>query len=369
MKILAITDLYPTNDKPQRGIFIKHSLKYLSKLCEVHLIQPQKHQKAKEHDGKLTVHRIPYKDPYLVREFSRAWSMKKGVESSAMELAANINFDLILGIFTVPGGWLAAKIAKKINKPFVVVGLGSDIHLFHDHFILGNMTVSTLRKADMLIVNAKNLKEKAISLKVAPEKIRVLPFGFDKTVFHPTKDIPRSIPPMILMVANLVEVKCPNIFLHAAVNLLKNGFSATFEIAGDGYMKNEIERFIANSGFKDKFILHGSVDQNQLAKLYCKASCTVLTSRSEGLPFVIIESLACGTPVVATNLPGLCEIVKNMDNGVLTPVNSPDETKNAIVEVCSWEKDMEAIAATVKNRTWENHAIKFKTLLTELLKR
>jgi len=367
MKILVITDLFPTEEEPRRGIFVYHSLRYLAEHCDIHIIQPLKNGKTCEiRRENLRISQVAYKEPFLIREFTRAWVMKKTVLHEAAQIAKD--FDLVIGYFTVPGGWLAAKIAKKYKKPLVVIGLGSDIHLFHRHFILGGMTLRTLRSSRMVIVNAENLKEKAVELGIEKKKINVLPFGYDENVFNINlRSSQKNSVPLILMVANLVEVKRPHTFIDAALILLKSGFDAKFAIAGDGYMRDELEEKVQISQFTDKFVFHGSINQKKLAELYAEASCTVLTSRSEGLPFCLIESLACGTPVVSTDLPGVREIVSDGENGILTSVDSPEKTAEAIKNVCSWKKLPKDIAVTVKNRTWMNHAVLFKTLLDKLM--
>jgi glycosyltransferase involved in cell wall biosynthesis len=295
--------------------------------------------------------------------------MKKSVMKTAEQISKNFDFDIVLGFFTVTGGWLAANIAKKYNKPLAVVGLGSDIHLFHKYFILSGMTLRTLKQANMVIVNAENLCDKAIELGVESEKLKVLPFGFDEKVFNinlrssHNHDIPQ-----ILMVANLVEVKRPHTFIDAGLLLLESGFKAQFLIAGDGYMRKELEEKVRISQFPENFTFYGSIEQDKLAELYTEASCTVLTSRSEGLPFCLIESLACGTPVVSTGLPGVKEIVKDGKNGILTPVDAPRETAEAIREICLWKKSKKEIAESVKERTWKKHALQFNHLLEGILK-
>ncbi|MEA2013002.1 MAG: glycosyltransferase [Verrucomicrobiota bacterium] len=370
MKILAITDLYPTENEPRRGVFVEHSLDALSNLCEVRIIQPVKNEKNSEFRKKnIQIKRVSYKEPFIVREFTRAWKMKKHILLEVKKTSQDFDFDIVVGVFTVPGGWLAAKVAKIYNRPYAIVGLGSDIHLFHKHLILGKMTLRTLQKANMVIVNAENLKEKAITLNIPSKNIKVLPFGYDEKVFNINLLNFRKKALLILMVANLVEVKRPHTFINAAMIISHSGIDANFAIAGDGYMRDELEEKVRNSQFTDRFTFYGSISQKELAKLYSQATCTVLTSRSEGLPFCLIESLACGTPVVSTNLPGVREIVTDMENGILTNIDASEETAKAIKKVCSWNKSKNKIAESIKNRTWEDHAIQFKRLLEEVVKK
>jgi glycosyltransferase involved in cell wall biosynthesis len=371
MKILVITDLYPTEKQPRRGIFIYHLLRFLSRLCEVRLIQPLKIEENREYKkDNLTINQVSYHDPLFIREYTRAWKMKNPVLNEVEKISEQFDFDLILGIFTVPGGYLAAKAAALFNKPFAVLGVGSDIHFFHNHFILGKMTLQTLKKANKVIVNADNLKDKAIKLGVDPERVTALQFGYDERIFNTEiQNHKKSGLPIILMVANLVEVKCPHTFIDAALILLNSGIKAEFALAGDGFMRNELENKVNNSQFSEYIKFYGSIDQPKLAELYAAASCTVLTSRSEGLPCCLIESLACGTPAVSTNLPGVREIITDGKNGILTKINAPAETAEAIKKVLSWEKTKQEIAESVKNRTWQKHAEKFIQILKEVVKK
>jgi len=367
MNILAVTDLYPSRQSPTRGIFVFHSLRSLSEKHNIRLIQPVRNGDPEilEDHGTI-VHRVPFREPFFKREFTRAWAMRGGVEHEAMRVSRDFNFDVALGIFTVPGGWLASKIARRHSKPLVVVGLGSDIHFFHKHFILGGMALKTLKMADAVVVNAVNLKNKAVGLGADAEKVAVVPFGYDSDVFHPplgSRPIHGKGGLFVLMVANLVEVKRPALFVEAAARLVESGTDADFAIAGDGYMRGDLEYLVKERGLENHFVFYGSIPQKDLAELYRKASCVVLTSRSEGLPFSLIESLACGTPVVSSDLPGVREIVMDGVNGRLVENGDPEAFASAIMDVSGWRKSPAEIAESVADRTWSRHAELFGEIL------
>ncbi len=368
MKILAITDLYPSVAQPTRGIFVRHSLRALAEHCDVRVVVPLPTGLAdppEAHDGALRVHRVAFREPRILsREFTRAWAMRQPVARAVRDLRTDFAFNLLLGVFLVPGGWLAIQEAKRYGLPAVAVGLGSDINLFRDHWMLGGMARKVARSARRLIVNTEGLVAGSLALGARQDAIQTLHFGFaPETFFVDRADA--ITPPLVVMAANLVPVKQPQIFLQALRRLGDAGIPFQAEICGDGFLRNEISNTIKQGRLSDLVRLRGAVPQADLAVTFRRASVVVLTSHAEGLPFVLIEALACGTPVVASDLPGIREIVRHGENGLLVPVGDVAGFTTAIHETLSRSWDHAAIAASVRDWTWERHGESFAALLRD----
>jgi peptidoglycan/xylan/chitin deacetylase (PgdA/CDA1 family) len=106
----------------------------------------------------------------------------------------------------------------------------------------------------------------------------------------------------------MVPVKGLDVLLHACSTLQSHGTSFKLYLIGNGPLRATLEAQCASLGITDHVRFIGSVPHDQLGSWYRAADCTVLSSHSEGIPNVLRESLACGTPFVATRVGGISEI-------------------------------------------------------------
>ncbi len=388
MRLLFITDIFPDASFPNRGIFIRDSMSRMAELHEVHAVVPTQRNAAvtspanpasmirfrmdqDERYGSLTVHRVAYFHNFLTRrEFLRALMMLPPAGRRIRELRKTFAFDVIVGIFMVPGAFLAAKFAGEYGVPCVSVGVGSDINLFRNHFMLRDFVKHALRRSELVLLNTRGLVENCVRSGADPGKIRILHFAVDCGTFH-LQEPPRppNPAPVIAMVANMVGVKRPLVFAKALEALHRKGMDFRAEVAGDGFLRPEFEAFAERAGYRDKIVFHGIIgDRRQIAGLYQRADVTVLTSHAEGLPFALLESMSCGTPVAASDLPGIREIVIPGTNGFLVPPEEVDGYAAAIEKVLAAKFDRKAVAASVSGFSWEKHTAAFTGYLEEAVR-
>jgi glycosyltransferase involved in cell wall biosynthesis len=319
-------------------------------------------------DGALRIRRAFFREPrWLKREFTRAWAMRRPVASAVREIRKDFPFDVAVGFFLVPGGWLAEREARRYGVPTAVFGLGSDINLFPRHAVLGGMVRRTLRRAVLGLYYSQELRDHAVALGAAEGRSLVLPAGYDPAVFHPAA-VPTPTRPVVVMSANLVPVKQPLVFVAALRELVAMGVDFEVEMAGDGYLRGDVERAIAQAGLADRVTLLGVISQGELADRFRRAAAVVLTSHSEGFGVSLLEALACGTPVVASDLASLREYVRAEENGLLVPVGDVKAVAAALRAVLTWPVDRERIAATVREFTWVRHGERFAGLLEEAMR-
>ena len=144
-------------------------------------------------------------------------------------------------------------------------------------------------------------------------------------------------PPVLLAVGRLVEQKDFATLLRA-FSLLRKNRSVRLIILGEGRLRSQLEKQIDDLGLKDDVRMPG-FDINPL-KYYKNCSAFVLSSRFEGLAGVIIEALACGCPVVATDCPsGPAEVMKNGEYGLLVPVGNSQALAEAMGEILDFPPD------------------------------
>jgi glycosyltransferase involved in cell wall biosynthesis len=137
-------------------------------------------------------------------------------------------------------------------------------------------------------------------LGVSPAKIAVIPNGVDPTEF--TRDDSLRDPRLVLFVGRLFQNKGPDVLCRSLPYLPAD---ARIVIAGDGPLRSALA-----ATFRDpRIVFAGPVSENELRRLYRSAAVLALPTRSEGMPTVILEAFCCGTPVVATNVGAISELV------------------------------------------------------------
>jgi glycosyltransferase involved in cell wall biosynthesis len=123
----------------------------------------------------------------------------------------------------------------------------------------------------------------------------------------------------LLYAGVLTRVKGVDTLLDALAILKGNGRAVPLGLAGDGPERRRLRLQAEKLGIDQLVTFYGHLDQARLAGLMREAHALVLPSRSEGLPRVIVEAMACATPVVASNLGGIVELVADGENGWLVP--------------------------------------------------
>lgn len=209
-----------------------------------------------------------------------------------------------------------------------------------DQFFIKRFIVQLIfNKADKIIAVSKEAEKNALFYKVAKGKVHYIPNWVDTEIFKPNpaakgKDETRSI----LYVGRMVKHKGIEIIIRALNDLLKKGINIKGIFVGDG---PDREFFISMSnklGIREHVEFPGFLSPEtsieRLVNYYSKADVFVLLSKSEGQSKVLLESMSCGTPVIAYETGGIPEIVTE-DVGVLLKERSVEALKRAICELLS----------------------------------
>ena len=158
-----------------------------------------------------------------------------------------------------------------------------------------------------------------------PEKATVIRAAIDLERFRAAADgdavrerlgVPVG-PPIVTQVGNFKPQKAPLDFVRVAGAVHEQHPDAWFVMVGDGPLREPAERLARELGVADRMVFSGW--WNDVPGLLAATTVSVLTSRHEGLPCSIVESLAAGVPVVATAVDGTVEVVRSGDNGLLAP--------------------------------------------------
>jgi glycosyltransferase involved in cell wall biosynthesis len=279
---------------------------------------------------------------------------------------------------------LAAKIAKKYSKPLVLTQHNTFIEYknFWDTIEkLNDLAIGkqVLKEADKIIVVSNATKNYVLSLGADPEKIEVLHNGVDLNRFKPLTGIKDEMrkklgvskdATVILTVRRLVYKNGIDTLIESARLAIKKNPKLVFVVVGKGPDFEKVKERIAQLGMRRNFRLTGFVSDGDLPFYYNAADFFVLPSKSgEGLPLVALEAMACGLPVIATNVGGTSEVMSE-DYGKLVPPNSPDSLAEAILEFSRKEfsvlkKDLRTMME--QRYSWDKNVEKLSQIYEELI--
>jgi glycosyltransferase involved in cell wall biosynthesis len=221
-----------------------------------------------------------------------------------------------------------------------------------------------LRRAARVIAVSRPLQEFAGSLGCRPERVRTIPNGVDAALFRPRDRracrLRCSLPVegrIVLSVGNLIELKGHHRVVAALGQLRRQGMAALLLIAGDAGREASAEPLIraeiARWNLEDSVRFTGLLPAEKLADYMSAADLLCLASSREGSPNVIREALSCGTPVVATDVGGIPDLIPSEQYGLLVPARDTGALASALARALGAQWDREQIAAWGGQRSWE----------------
>ena len=265
--------------------------------------------------------------------------------------------DYIMGSWLYPDGIVAADVAVQLAVPYVLKAHGSDINVYLDNTARGEKILRACRCARKVIVVSQALKNFIVSRGVDSAQIEVLYNGVDAQLFYPDmnkkKNYQSGVAKKLLFVGNLKHDKGVMELLEAFAALTDSAHQLT--IVGDGVMRSEMQRFVHSQGLSERVHFAGSLPHASLPGLMRDADLLVLPSYREGVPNVILEAMASGLPVVATEVGGIPEIVESGVNGFLVPAMNAKGLKDVIEMSLIHDWDVAAIIAKAEMFTWDSN--------------
>jgi glycosyltransferase involved in cell wall biosynthesis len=380
MKVLTFTTLYPNNIWPNFGVFTKERAIHLAKLdgCKVNVLSPVPYfppiklgwrwnfsQVARQEmrDG-LEVFHPQYVMTPKVGMTSYGLMMFLSVLRTAKKIQRKFDFDIIDAHYVYPDGFAAVLLGLFFRKPVVVWALGTDINLYARFPVIRKLLQYALRRSDHVIAVCQALKEAMIKLEISGEKISVIPTGVDLSKFYPfPKEDARSklsLPlnkKIILSVGHLTPNKGFDLLIKAFKILSDKSREddQRLVVVGEGSNRKDLEKLLSSFQLGEHVNLVGAIPHQDLFLWYNAADLFCLASEKEGWPNVLLESLACGIPVVATDVGGIPEIIRSDRVGLLTERNERDIAKNISIALKK-EWDHDEIMQYAREHTWDKVA-------------
>jgi len=336
LRILTFSTLFPHPGQPVHGVFVENRLRHLvaSGEVEARVVAPvpwfpltspglgtwgrfgsapayeERHGLAIWHPRYPVIPRVGMVAAPLLLY---AWTRRL-----VRRLAAEADFDLIDAHYFYPDGVAAALIARELGKPLVITARGTDINLIPTFTLPRKQIQWAARQAAGLITVCDALKRSLVDLGVPDGKVQVLRNGVDRETFRPhdraaARAALRVSGRVLVSVGLLIERKGHDLIIDALHDL--PGF--TLLIVGDGPESDALQARAHAAGVADRVRLLGELPQARLPQVYSAADALVLASSREGWANVLLEAMACGTPVVASDVWGTREVVTSADAGVL----------------------------------------------------
>lgn len=388
MRILTFTTLYPNAATPHHGVFVENRLRAFLRHsgADLRVVAPVPWFPVDAAwAGRYAVyaraprdeirHGVPVSHPrYVVppkigMTFA-VESLTRCFDRAADEiLASGWDFDLIDAHYFYPDGVAAARVAKRLGKPLVVTARGTDINLLPRYRAQRGMILETARQADGIVAVAAALKSELVVLGADSEKIRVLRNGVDLEQFRPLdrkrlRDAAGLTGPVIASVGHLVERKGH----HLVIEAMREIAGATLLIAGEGEEKAALMRLAAACGVAARTRFLGRVPHEALCEVYAMADALVLASSREGWANVLLEAMACGTPVVATDVWGTAEAVRAPEAGRLVKNRSAADIAAALNGLLASPPDRDATRRYAEQHSWDATSDGLSALFDDILK-
>ncbi|WP_439576667.1 glycosyltransferase [Elioraea sp.] len=273
----------------------------------------------------------------------------------ARMVADGVAFDAIDAHYLYPDGVAAVWLARDYGVPVVLTARGSDTSQLPHYRIPGRLIRAAIARADALIAVSAALKEGLVSLGAAPEKVTVLRNGVDLDTFRPLPDRAAARAelgfdgPTLLSVGLLIERKRHHLTIEALARLPGH----RLVIAGEGPERSALAALAARLGVAERVRLVGPVPHARLPLYYGAADVMVLASSREGWANVLLESMACGTPVVATPAWGSREAVAAPEAGLVLDEATPEALAAGIRRVLAAPADRAATRAYAERFGWD----------------
>lgn len=279
---------------------------------------------------------------------------------------------------------IAARLAKKYSKPLILTQHNTFIQYnsFWNFFEkLNDLTVGKqiLKLADRIIVVSNATKKYVLSLGADSEKIVVLHNGVDINRFRPSDKLETEIREKLdisldskvaITVRRLVYKNGIDTLLKSAETTVKKDSNIVFLIIGKGPDLSEMREKIRKLELEKNIKLLGFISDKELPAYYNAADFFILPSKSgEGLPLVSLEAMACGLPVIATDVGGIKEIMEEK-YGIIVPPDNPYSMEKAILDMSQRKlsivkKDLRSVMEL--KHSWDNNVLELTKIYEELI--
>lgn len=393
LRILTFTTLFPNQQQPAHGLFVKERVLALAKLAELRVVAPvpwfprvrilgERYYRyamvpsRENYSGTPVDHpRFPA-IPKLCKVVDAAL-LAAGSLAYMRKLRDQFPFDIIDSHWAYPDGAAAAILASRLHVPLAITVRGDDINIFLEEFWRRPWIRWSLEQAGVIIALSRELKDIVVATGISPSKVVVIPNGINPDSFyHIDRKLARAhlgLPAdgrIILSVGRLHQSKGFPILAEAVGRLIGKYPDLHLYIVGspdhEADARPAIQEAAARHNIMDRLHLVGAQDPALLKYWYGAADVFCLATSREGCANVLLEAMACGLPCITTPVGGNPDVVSSEEVGILAAPDVESMT-NAISSGLSRHWDSLRISECGRRRTWQTVAMECRDHLSAVL--
>ncbi|MCO6457051.1 MAG: glycosyltransferase [Pirellulaceae bacterium] len=377
LKLLSVSALLPTENRPEVGVFVQRRLEALAELSELDVLRPVPYfpllrpyrpaRLPRQASGStLAVRdRAMFYLPGVLKQWDGGW-MEACVAPALRRRLDEGGLDAIDAHFGYPTGVGCLRAARRLRLPVFITVRGVESVQFGQPRV-GPQLVQALRECTGVIAVSEGLKAAAVAAGVGDSQIQVIPNAVDTQRFHPAdRDEARrrlGLPldrPLIVSVGNLVSLKRHHLLMEAFARLRQASPDAQLLIVGGPQYEptypHRLRQLASRLGLRNAVRLTGAVPPADVPSYLQAADLFTLASCREGSCNAVLEALACGLPVVVTRVGENERHVQEGVNGFLVPVDDAEALYRALHNALAHRWDPPAIASLLPRGGWSEVA-------------
>ena len=365
--ILVVTHLFPTDSREIRGPWVAEQVDALRPLSEISVLCCAQ-TATNRFEVRPSGVPVTFRSTRTILGRGRVALVVSSVRydrALAAYLRSNPSVSLVHAHFGIPDAIIAHRHTAKAGLPLVVTLHGDDaFKVLHRPDVIGAAMRRAVVGARAVICVSSAMADAVRSALPAIEPL-VIPNGYDDGLFRRSSE-PRDLG--LLFVGMFTPVKNLDLLLRAYAGV-RDQVRLPLTLAGDGPLRSALESLTVELGISGSIHFVGAQRRDEVAALMKRAVALLLPSRSEGWPLVIAESLACGTPVVASRVGGIPEIVGSDEGGILVAPGDEGALAAGLVAIVGRPRDPQRVASSSHAQPWGVQAHRIAAVYTDVLER
>jgi len=282
--------------------------------------------------------------------------------------------DVIDGHFAFPDGYTAMQLGHAIGVPTVVTCHGSDLRQYPKIPLVGNMLRKTMGTVNRVVSVSSDLLRQSIQLGCQPERAVLLSNGVDPAKFalRPKVEcrtrlgLPQERK-IGVYVGYLIDLKDQSLVLRALAAIRQQGMQPPLVVlVGDGPNRQRLEEEVQAMRLEKDVVFAGSCKHDEVAYWLGAADWLLLSSRAEGWPTVYFEAMACGRPVITSNVSAAKDAINSPEYGMIVEPRTDVAFAAAMIEATNRDFDASIIRAYAESNSWSLWATRAMQIFEEV---
>ncbi|GGB08828.1 glycosyltransferase [Agarivorans gilvus] len=353
-KLLIVTNLYPVPWAPNRASFNAQQFAQLEQYFEVSILvfvpwlEWLRHRKQCQTTTSLKY--LPYF--YLPKVGRKLYPFFQGLALSLNSRWIRAKApNIVLASWGYPDAVAVMRFFSKLNQTCFIKVHGTDVNGNFKFAERKRQMVNAMKQAEMVFCPSLALAKRLLDESVDPDKVVTIYNGVDRKIFFPGDKRANRL----VFVGNIIKTKGVLELYQAFKFIHHKRPLLTLEWVGEGSLRKQLEEQAKQDGLGSKVIFHGSLPLIKVADIVRHSLLLILPSYQEGLPNVLLEAFACGTPVVASAVGGIPEIVNDKTGVLINEISAP-AIAEAVIYALEHDWDYAALEEFASSFDWQRNA-------------